>query len=311
MSMKGKLFAFFMRWTFLGSITTTDSRRATNPTTPILNVVEADLAKYADNIRALSLIDIPERSEWILDPRFKMGLGDLEFHVIIHHGKFKKATDQLVHLDFFFGKLQVRIRPNRKQRGHVEVIHPSDICNVPDGGVKTKAVPTNPREARGLYLVVSADDVKLFTHIGKLVRHICDALNELGEFGNHCDGSGVYLCQRVDLHPVPGRGLNYEEEIVEEHPFKIHHSHLLSVYQMEHINSTGNRLMYDVRKRFGGLTLPCDEPDGKEKARQTKERVTSVIESIHNLEERIYNARKTPPPPPQPGPIDWDKVSLV
>ncbi|KAJ3791461.1 hypothetical protein GGU11DRAFT_761590, partial [Lentinula aff. detonsa] len=107
----------------------------------------------------------------------------------------------------------------------------------------------------------------------------------------------MYLCQRVNLHQVAGRGLNYEEEIIEnEEPFVIHYTHLLSVHQTDRINSEGNKKMYKIRTAYGGLTMLCDEPEGTQAQKD-------MSSDIAQLEERIRCARRTPPPPLQPTPL--------
>ncbi|KAJ3732473.1 hypothetical protein DFJ43DRAFT_1154509 [Lentinula guzmanii] len=167
-------------------------------------VVNDDNKRYEDELRALMSVEIPKPHEWILDPRFKVALGDLEFSIMVHSGKFCSNKDQLVHIGCPLGKLEIRIRPSRRKRGWVEVIPVSDICNMPSGGVRTKAVPAKPREARGLYLIASSDDVKTHDHVGKLVRRVREA---------RVDESRLLRARK--------------EEIIEnEEPFVIHYSHL-------------------------------------------------------------------------------------
>ncbi|KAJ3738472.1 hypothetical protein DFH05DRAFT_1531366 [Lentinula detonsa] len=252
-------------------------------------VVNDDNKRFEDEFCALMSVDIPKPHEWILDPRFKVALGDLEFSIMVHSGKFCSNKDQLVHIGCPLGKLEIRIRPSRRKRGWVEVIPVSDICNMPSGGVRTKAVLAKPWEARGLYLIASSDDVKTHDHIRKLVRRVREA--------------------RVDESPFAessetGRGLNYEEEIIKnEEPFVIHYSHLLLVHQTDRINSDGNKKMYKIRTAYGGLTMFCDEPEGTQAQKD-------MSNDIAQLEERIRCAQRTPPPPPQPTPVDWDSITL-
>ncbi|KAJ3725523.1 hypothetical protein DFJ43DRAFT_1152824 [Lentinula guzmanii] len=265
-------------------------------------VVNDDNKRYEDELRALMSVEIPKPHEWILDPRFKVALGDLEFSIMVHSGKFCSNKDQLVHIGCPLGKLEIRIRPSRRKRGWVEVIPVSDICNMPSGGVRTKAVPAKPREARGLYLIASSDDVKTHDHVGKLVRRVREARVDESPFAESSES--MYLCQRVNLHQVAGRGLNYEEEIIEnEEPFVIHYSHLLSVHQTDRINSEGNKKMYKIRTAYGGLTMLCDEPESTQAQKD-------MSNDIAQLQERIRCARRTPPPPPQPTPVDWDSITL-
>ncbi|KAJ3739864.1 hypothetical protein DFH05DRAFT_1529637 [Lentinula detonsa] len=265
-------------------------------------VVNDDNKRYEDELRALMSVEIPKPHEWILDPRFKVALGDLEFSIMVHSGKFCSNKDQLVHIGCPLGKLEICIRPSRRKRGWVEVIPVSDICNMPSGGVRTKAVPAKPREARGLYLIASSDDVKTHDHVGKLVRRVREARVDESPFAESSES--MYLCQRVNLHQVAGRGLNYEEEIIEnEEPFVIHYSHLLSVHQTDRINSEGNKKMYKIRTAYGGLTMLCDEPESTQAQKD-------MSNDIAQLQERIRCARRTPPPPPQPTPVDWDSITL-
>ncbi|KAJ3792206.1 hypothetical protein GGU11DRAFT_760952, partial [Lentinula aff. detonsa] len=68
------------------------------PLTAKLNVVNDDNKRYEDELRALMSVEIPKPHEWILDPQFKVALGDLELSIMVHSGKFCSNKDQLVHI---------------------------------------------------------------------------------------------------------------------------------------------------------------------------------------------------------------------
>ncbi|KIK55898.1 hypothetical protein GYMLUDRAFT_248297 [Collybiopsis luxurians FD-317 M1] len=278
-------------------------------------VVEADAEEYKSQLRSLLLLDSLLPDKWILNPIWHFSLHDLEFYIQIHHGPYTNENNQLIHLALSGGRLQVRMSLNRKDKRKSKFveIHLEDICNIPAGGVHTKKVSQKAYDARGLYLVADANNVKLHHYVGKLVCRICDMTHN--DNGNVLCGNGLYFVQRVNLYPIPGK-VSYEEEVmVNERPFAIDYSFLLLVHLSATLNAAGNWKMYDIRTEFRGWTLPADEPNGQENSHVAKWRKAEITASVHGLAERIERAQtgrgQTPPPPLQPGPVDWESVSLI
>lgn len=177
-------------------------------------------------------------------PKFKFALGHLEFHVAVHSGWFSSPSeDRIVSLAFSSGRLEVRHHTNRraKTNGAVVTIPAADIC-VPGKRISYK-VAENANTARGVYLIARASTAKEVPHVGKLVRRICQIVND------ECTlyyGTGVYLCQRVCLTRIPGLGDRYFENLEEEPLFNVHYSNILEVHCSRDVTKRGNQLVYDT-----------------------------------------------------------------
>ena len=88
----------------------------------------------------------------------------------------------------------MRYLENRKSSGPIHTIPVSDICV--EGKQRLYRVAQNAKFACLLYIVIDAQDVKQFDHIGKLVRRVCDVHDpECTQFYS----TGIYRCQRVIL----------------------------------------------------------------------------------------------------------------
>ncbi|KIK60620.1 hypothetical protein GYMLUDRAFT_244193 [Collybiopsis luxurians FD-317 M1] len=278
-------------------------------------VVEADAKEYKMQLRGLLLLDPPLPDKWILSPVWHLSLHDLEFNIIIHYGPHASPQDQLVYLVLSDGRLQVCMSLNQKdkRRSRYIEIHVEDICNIPPGGMRTNVVSQKGYNARGLYLVADADKVSLHRHVSRLVCRVSDVAHD--DTGNLIAGDGMYLVQRVNLCPILGR-IGYNEEVmVEEEPFAIHYLFLLLVHLSATLNAAGNKKMYEIRIKHGGWMLPLDEPDSEGKIQNAKWKKAEVVASVGGLAEQIERAQlgrhQTPPPPLQPGPVNWDSVSLI
>ena len=136
-----------------------------------------------------------------------------------------------------------------------------DICNIPAGGVHTKKVSHRAYNARGLYLVADANDVKLHHHIGKLVHKIRNITHDNN--GNVLSGNSLYFFQSVNVYPILGKVSYKEEVIIEEKLFAIDYSFLILVHLSTNLNTAGNHKMYDIRTQYGGWTIPADKPEGQ------------------------------------------------
>ncbi|KIK54693.1 hypothetical protein GYMLUDRAFT_249219 [Collybiopsis luxurians FD-317 M1] len=271
-------------------------------------VIEADAKEYKMQLRGLLLLDPPLLDKWILSPVWHLSLHDLEFNIIIHHGPHASPRDQLVYLVLSDGRLQVRMSLNQKdkRRSRYVEIHAEDICNIPPGGMRTNAVSQKGYNARGLYLIADADKVSLHCHVSRLVHRVSDVA--CNDTGNLITGDGMYLVQRVNLCPLLGQ-IGYDKEVmVEEELFVIHYLFLLLVHLSATLNAAGNKKMYKIRTKHGGWTLLPDEPDSEGKIQNAKWKKAEVVASVGGLAERIERAQlgrhQTPPPPPQPGPVD-------
>ena len=256
-------------------------------------VVDDDQQSFELELRGLATVTAPEPHQWIIHPRVKLSVGRLEFFVQVHRGKWRtEGDDRAVHLALLNGRIEVRTYTDRRRKVKYEVIPVNDICNI--GGEKSKSksksVSSRAANARGLYLIVSADSATTLEYIGRLVRRVCDVPDI------NCDrpsSNGLYLCQRVDLIPVPASRTHHREEIVEEEPFEIHYEHLVQICLSEALNLRGNQLMFSVRQRYGGNTLPCDDSDSKEKAMKYRKRRWEVLEEdLVELEQRIERIRR-------------------
>ncbi|KIK55910.1 hypothetical protein GYMLUDRAFT_248307 [Collybiopsis luxurians FD-317 M1] len=257
-------------------------------------VVAADVREYKTQLRSLVLMDYLLPNKWILNPIWHLSLHDLELYIQIHHGPYASKNDQLVHLVLSGGRLQ-------------------DICDIPVGGVHTKKVSSKVYNARGLYLVADANDVKLHHHVGKLVCRISNMTHN--DNGNVLCGDSLYFVQRVNLYPIPGK-VSYEEEVmVNERPFAIDYSFLLLVHLSAALKAAGNRKMYNIRTEFKGWMLPAEEPNGQENSYIAKWKKAEITVSMYGLAEWIERAQtgrgQTPPSPLPPGLIDWESVSLI
>ncbi|KIK60679.1 hypothetical protein GYMLUDRAFT_244253 [Collybiopsis luxurians FD-317 M1] len=255
---------------------------------------EEDLQAHKEWVEAISdfgapmLLDFGQTDEetsagsstpqyWIQNPVWHAALGSLSFYIQIHHGKWKSEKDQLIYLAINNG-IEVRIRPERKKNAY-EVIPPSDICDIPEGGFRTKQVPRHATNARGLYLIAGGPDSE---HIGHLVRRISDVP---GSSGSSMERDGLYLIQRVQVSQIAA-STRYEEQLAEDEPFQVHYSHLLQVYTSEEWAKRGNRLVYDIRQKYGGQMLLQDKPQGTELLRANRAKKQN-LESGEQLQERI------------------------
>ncbi|KIK52799.1 hypothetical protein GYMLUDRAFT_64056 [Collybiopsis luxurians FD-317 M1] len=212
---------------------------------------------------------------WIQNPVWHAALGSLSFYIQIHHGKWKSEKDQLIYLAINNG-IEVCIRPERKKNAY-EVIPPSDICHIPEGGFWTKQVPRHATNTRGLYLIAGGLDSE---HIGHLVRRISDVP---GSSGSSMEQDGLYLVQRVQVSQIAA-STRYEEQLAEDEPFQVHYSHLLQVYTSEEWAKRGNRLVYDIRQKYGGQTLLQDKLQGTELLRANRAKKQN-LESGEQLQE--------------------------
>ncbi|KAF5370253.1 hypothetical protein D9757_012020 [Collybiopsis confluens] len=220
---------------------------------------EKDLEKQQEDVRQLLTIDVPSADQWILDPRWQLALGSLEFYIQVHHGVMAHPNDRKVSLAVKNSTIEVRTREGATNtRNRYSVIPTSDICNVPPGGVRTKSVNSRGFDARGLYLVAFGEG-SAKRHIGKLVRRV--KLNDVGD----------YFVQRVRVVSKAGR-IAFEESLLDDELFEIHYSALLLVHMSKSLNNIGNQLMYNIRILHGGLTRVGDNvvlPSNKDKKKNT------------------------------------------
>ncbi|KAF5355380.1 hypothetical protein D9757_014595 [Collybiopsis confluens] len=202
------------------------------------------LENQENDVHQLITLDDPPPDQWILDPRWKLSLGNLEFFVQFHHGDLANGVDHKVFLVLINSRIEVRTREGATStRNRYRVIPPSDICNVPPGRFCTIGrVSARAFDARGLYLVAFAKGENQ-KHIGKLVRRI-RAGKDLG----------VYMVQRVRVISKAGRK-TFEESLLDDAPFEIHYTSLLLVHMSTSLNNAGNMLMYHIRKQYGVLRL--------------------------------------------------------
>ncbi|KIK54581.1 hypothetical protein GYMLUDRAFT_249306 [Collybiopsis luxurians FD-317 M1] len=248
-------------------------------------VVKADAKEYENQVRGLLLLDPPLPEKWILSPMWHLSLHDLEFYIQVHHGPYASKDNQLVHLALSDGRLQVQMstKRNDKRRSKYVKITAEDIRNIPPNGVRTKKVSRRAADARGLFLIADASNVKLYHHIGKLIRRVRNITHD--DSGNLLAEEGLYFIQRVNLYPIPGR-VGYEEEVmVDKVPFAIEWSSLLLVHLSANLNLAGNKKMYKIRTKFGGWMLACDEPDSEQKSQIAKQRKGEIVASVSGLAE--------------------------
>ncbi|KAJ3735323.1 hypothetical protein DFJ43DRAFT_1037205 [Lentinula guzmanii] len=235
--------------------------------------IEADdLALRREHVHELATIPIPPSDQWILDPRWQASLGKLEFWIQIHHGTWASTQDQKVRLELSNGHLQVRIRLGATNtRDRDTVVPVTDICNVPPNGVRTQKVKARAYDARGLFLVAFPDEGKI-RYMGNLVRRITGG-----------EAAGMYVVQRVSVDPILAR-VGFREFLTNDPPFEIHFSALLLVHMSETLNKVGNKLMYDLRVKYGGHVNQSDKPDGRiaKKARKEKNLSPNSMEDVDN-----------------------------
>ncbi|KAF5386510.1 hypothetical protein D9757_005854 [Collybiopsis confluens] len=165
-------------------------------------VREADILEQQEEVRQLYEISIPPPDRWILDPRWQLSLGKLEFFIQVHAGKWKSSEDRKVHLVVKDGRIEVRIRLGATNtRDKAETIPHADICNVPADCLRTKKVSARASHARCLYLVAFPHNSSA-RHVGKLV------------------------------------------------------------HMSQELTKQGNILMYNIRLKYGGQTIPADKTSG-------------------------------------------------
>lgn len=243
-----------------------------------------DLALRQEHFQEIRSVPFPPPDQWILDPRWQASLGKLEFWVLIHHGKWASAEDQKVRLAVSNGRIEVRIRLGATSTRDKEATVPvTDICDAPPGGLRTTKVKARAYDARGLFLVAFPDE-KDMQHMGKLVRRICPG-----------GGIGIYYVQRVSVDPIAAR-VGFKESLPDEPPFEIHYSALLLVHMSATLNESGNRLMYDVRTRYGGHTNASDKPKDSKSSHKRKAEVMKSIETADSLGGHTPAWPSTKPP---------------
>lgn len=253
-------------------------------------VREADILEQQEEVRQLYEISIPPPDRWILDPRWQLSLGKLEFFIQVHAGKWKSSEDRKVHLVVKDGRIEVRIRLGATNtRDKAETIPHADICNVPADCLRTKKVSARASHARCLYLVAFPHNSSA-RHVGKLVRRIRQG-----------EGVGVYFVQRVAVTSIPARS-GFIETLMDKDTFEIPHTSLLQVHMSQELTKQGNILMYNIRLKYGGQTIPADKTSG--------DSAIVIPETSTNLASNSMGGM-TPPASPHPEIKDWDAVDFV
>ncbi|KAF5389060.1 hypothetical protein D9757_004926 [Collybiopsis confluens] len=261
----------------------------------IEDMQQQGLDRQKEEVRQLITLDLnPASNQWILDPRWKLSLGDLEFYVQIHHGELANGVDHKVYLAFVNSRLEVRTREGATNTRHrYKVVPTSDICDVPVGQLRTRdRVSARGFDARGLYLIAFAEgeDKK---HIGKLVRRITASRDVKN-----------YLVQRVRVISKAGRQ-GFEESLLEDEPFRISYTSLLLVHMSRTLNDAGNRLMFNLCEHHGGVTMPTDKTDKKNDHSRKKD--TSKIQPTYLEGNSYWLGGQTPLPPSSPRNSDEEK----
>ncbi|KAJ3925407.1 MAG: hypothetical protein NXY57DRAFT_1044124 [Lentinula lateritia] len=226
---------------------------------------------YAELSRAVSYPIPTSADNWMLDPRLKLSLGFLEFNVIIRRGPYAldPPVDTPVYLAYNIdNELQIYLRTGRKQSDTV-VVPMTDIYE--PGALKTQKIPRTIARLRGLYMIVDGEEENpmLNDNIGKLVRRITNVPD------GSLEGNDLVVCKVVRVHRLPGRGMNYAEELTREPLLTVPRRYLVEVEESDYMKQKGNSLVAQIRLKAQPpgqvLQLDLDFSGRRTKKRKPKE----------------------------------------
>ncbi|KAH7869238.1 uncharacterized protein C8R40DRAFT_1176901 [Lentinula edodes] len=227
---------------------------------------------HAELSRAVSHPIPTSADNWLLDPRFKLSLGFLEFHVIIRRGPYASdpPEDIPVYLAYNIdNELQVYLRTGRKQ-SDVVTVSMTDIYE--PGAPKTQIIPRTIARLRGLYMIADGEEESpiLNENIGKLVRRITHVADDSPE------GNDLVVCKVVRVYRLPGRGMNYTEELTTEPLLTVPRRYLVEVEESEYMRQKGNSLVAQIRLKAQPpgqvMQLDLDFSGRRTKKRKHKDR---------------------------------------
>ncbi|KAJ4469614.1 hypothetical protein C8R41DRAFT_925053 [Lentinula lateritia] len=198
---------------------------------------------HAELSRAVSHPIPTSADNWMLDPRLKLSLGFLEFNVIIRRGPYAldPPEDIPVYLAYNIdNELQIYLRTDRKQSESV-MVPMTDIYE--PGAPKTQKIPRTIARLRGLYMIADGEEENpiLNENIGKLVRRITYVADD------SLEGNDLVVCKVVRVYRLPGRGMNYTEELTTEPLLTVPRRYLVEVEESEYMRQKGNSLVAQIR----------------------------------------------------------------